>query len=328
MNETNQPQEQSFGIQLAQGAHLQETAATSRAASATALVQARCVMAMQRPRDWDTVRTRLLKECERPGFAEVAMYRKPIGGGKFAEGHSIRFAEAAMRNLSNFHLWSETIYNDTELMTLQVTAMDLETNVTSSTEVTVQKTVERSSSTGRVVIAERTNSSGNNVFIVLATEDEIRTKVNSELSKARRGLIMQLLPGDIADDCEEACKATQRRRDKADPDAAKKKLFDAFSKLDISPTQLKAHLGHANAPSPAELQTLREIYAAISTGETTWAAVTEDQRSDAEKRKADAIAATVGQAETATVVMPETKQVKREPAKVQVANPDDDGRVS
>lgn len=294
-----------FAIQRVGEQHLQETSATSRAAAATALVQARCVMAVQRPRDWDTVRTRLMKECERPGFAEVALYKKPIGGGKFAEGHSIRFAEAAMRHLSNFHIWTETIYNDAELMTLQVTAMDLETNVTTSSEVNVQKTVERSSSNGRVVVGERTNSYGKPVYVVLATEDEVRTKMNSELSKARRGLIMQLLPGDIADECEDACRRTQAQRDKSDPDSAKKRLFDSFAKFGITPTQLKAYLGHANTPTPAELQALREIFAGISTGETNWASVTEDQRTAAEQRKSDALKTVSGQ--VTKVIVPEIK---------------------
>ena len=37
-------------------------------------IEARCVMALRRPRDLDTVRERMMKECARPGFAEVARY--------------------------------------------------------------------------------------------------------------------------------------------------------------------------------------------------------------------------------------------------------------
>lgn len=301
-----------FGIQQVQQTALQETATASRAASATAMIQARCVMAIQRPRDWDTVRAKLLHECERPGFAEVAIYRKPVGGGKTVEGHSIRFAEAAARYLSNFHTWSETIHEDEHSLTMQVTAMDLETNVTVATEVLVQKTVERTSDAGRLVYGERTNSWGKPVFIVAATEDEVVTKTNALLSKARRNLIMQLLPGDIADECEAACRATQKRNDKKDPDAAKKKLFDAFSKYGITPSQIKAHLGHNNPPTPAELESLRGIYSAISTGETTWAAVTEDLRSEAEKQRAAVIDSV---AEPPAVSIPAAKPSKtaREP---------------
>ena len=70
-----------------------ETTAGALAAQAKAAVEARYIMAMQRPRDWDQVRLSLLKECDRTNFAEVAIYRKPVGQG--IEGPSIRFAEAA-----------------------------------------------------------------------------------------------------------------------------------------------------------------------------------------------------------------------------------------
>ncbi len=86
-----------------------ETAATSVAAAAKASIEAAYIMAMRRPRDIDQVRVRLLKACLRPGFAEAARYRRPVGreqnpdtgewGQKIAEGLSIRFAEEAFRNL-------------------------------------------------------------------------------------------------------------------------------------------------------------------------------------------------------------------------------------
>lgn len=318
-----QDQEQQFAIQQTGQLHLQETSATARAAAETAMVQARCVMALQRPRDWDTVRERLMRECARPGFADVAIYKKPLGGGKFAEGMSVRFAEAAMRHLSNFHIWTETIYNDAELMEVKVSAMDLETNVTTSEEIMIQKTVERGNDKDRVVVGERTNTNGKKVYIVLATDSEIMSKVRAELSKARRNLIMQLLPGDISDDCEARCREVQRARDAKDPDAAKKRLFDSFSKINVSPIQLKAYLGHANPPSPAELSKLRGIYAAIESGETTWAAVTEETRSDAEKKASDAVSALKTEA-APPVAAPVSNNPK--PVQSRPADPDNDGR--
>lgn len=46
-----------------------ETAANVLAAQAKAQVEARYMMAMHRPRNWDAVRQDLLKECRRPSFA-------------------------------------------------------------------------------------------------------------------------------------------------------------------------------------------------------------------------------------------------------------------
>ncbi len=71
------------------------------AAKEIASVQARYVMAAARPRSWMEARTRILRECERPGFAEAAWYSKPIGAGKSVGGLSIRFAEAAARYAGN-----------------------------------------------------------------------------------------------------------------------------------------------------------------------------------------------------------------------------------
>ena len=71
---------------------LPDTAATAVAAQAKALVEARYIMALRRPRDMDVVREKMLKECMRPSFAAVARYVKPIGQdrAKWRPGPSIR----------------------------------------------------------------------------------------------------------------------------------------------------------------------------------------------------------------------------------------------
>jgi hypothetical protein len=108
-------------------------------------------------------------------------------------------------------------------------------------------------------------------------------KANSLLSKARRNLILRLIPGDIVDDCKVAIYETQTRGDTADPESARKKLFDAFAGIGVGPTKIKAYLGHDNRPTPAEMVELRAVYTAISTGESTWAAVWEQKHPDERK---------------------------------------------
>ena len=75
-----------------------ELASDVLAAQGRAQVQARYLMARQNPRDWDLVRQRVLKDCDRPFFADAALYSKPMGNSKVT-GLSIRFAEAAQRAL-------------------------------------------------------------------------------------------------------------------------------------------------------------------------------------------------------------------------------------
>ena len=65
--------------------------ALAAAEQARALTQARVMVALQRPRDYEEVRRRLMNDCKRPRFAEAARYAKPMGDGK-ARGWSIRSA--------------------------------------------------------------------------------------------------------------------------------------------------------------------------------------------------------------------------------------------
>lgn len=253
-----------------------ETAAIAIAAAEKAAIESRYILAMRCPRDWDTVRERLKKECRRPGFADSAIYRKPVGG-KTIEGLSVRFAEAAIRHVTNFYSSAKSIYDDPGKSIVRITVMDLESNSTIEIDVNVPKTVERKSlKAGQRPLGQRVNSFGDQVFIVPATDDEVLNKTNAMISKALRNGVLRLLPGDIQDECEALCRKTQLARDKEDPDAAKRALFDAFASIGILPTALKEYLGStAETLQPAELAELRAVFSAIRDGDTTWAAVYE-----------------------------------------------------
>ena len=87
-----------------------ETQGSALAARAQAEVQARYIVALQRPRNVEQFRVRLLEHCRRPGFAKVATYSKPVGGQAIV-GPSIRFVETALQEFSNV-LPEETITYD------------------------------------------------------------------------------------------------------------------------------------------------------------------------------------------------------------------------
>lgn len=252
-----------------------ETAASAAAAQSKALVEARYTVAIARPRDMDAVREALLKECRRPSFAAVARYNKPIGRG--VVGPSIRFAEAAIRCMTNIVVEEVTIYDDDEKRIIQVSVADLEANVPYTTSVTIDKTVERSSAKdGDEVLRKRKNSRNYDVFIVRATEDEILNKKNAILSKAIRTLSLRLVPGDIVDECMFTVVETQKNADAKDPDGARLKIVDAFAALNVTVADLKSYVGgDLNKLSPAELADLRALHATIKEGETTWRAACE-----------------------------------------------------
>jgi hypothetical protein len=249
-----------------------ENAAIVMSARARATIEAMCVLAERHPRDWDVVRVKMLKECKRPGFAEVAIYEVPRGG-KTITGFSIRFAEAVLRHVGNMSAGSEVVFEDSEKLIVMVTVRDYESNTAIETQVMVPKTTEKKSlRTGERPISSRKNSYGDTVHLVPATDDDVAMKMNSLVSKAMRNAVLRLLPGDIADECGKLIGETYAKKDAEDPDAARKKVVDSFADQHVMPDQLVLYVGHSlDALSPKELTELRGIWAAIREGEISWA---------------------------------------------------------
>jgi hypothetical protein len=256
-----------------------ETAASAVAAQSQATVQARFIVALQRPRNWDDVRARILREIERPGFAEIAWFKKPIGAG--VEGLSVRFTDAAARCMGNLLEEAPVVYEDAFKRVIRVSVCDLEANVTKFKDVAIEKTVERRSLTdGRVAISVRKNSRGEPTYTVPATEDELLAKEGALISKVRRNLILQILPGDIQDQARTRILAIRHGDVAKDPDSARRKILDSFAALNVQPSDLKTYLGHdVSTCSPAELQDLRDLYSSIVSGEITWTELMAEKRS-------------------------------------------------
>lgn len=276
-----------------------ETASTAMAAKQAALVQARYAIAIARPRDLDVVRERLLKECQRPSFADAAIYHKPIGDG--IEGPSIRFVEAALAAMGN--VWSdiETVAETDDSRTIRVEVTDAENNVGFAASVTIHKTVERNSiRPSDEVIRSRTGSRGQTVYVKRASDDEILNTANALTSKALRTVGLRIIPGWLKDECMEACEKTRANRDAVDPESAKRKLFDAFALVGISTQQLKDWLQHDGSNLTAkERTTLLGLYNAIKAGETTWTEVMDARWNETLERGAVAAAVASGSAPAA-----------------------------
>lgn len=319
-----------------------ETAISAAAAQAQAVIQSRYIMAYQRPRDMDNVRVNLIKACARPRFAETAVYRKPVGKKKnertgaweqsYIEGPSIRFAEEAARALGNVDIQTPVLYDDFEKRIVGVRVTDLESNTSYSEDITVQKTVERRQlKEGQQSMGQRLNSYGDAVYLVEATDDEVMQKVSALKSKAIRNAILRVLPSDIREEAIEQAYATVANRDAVDPEAAKKRVVDAFAQVGVLPVELKKYLGHAlETCSPAELGELRKVYTAIKEGEDSWASALADKlgasapaqdsapAADANKSRTqaarDAVRAKTQQGDAAAAgANPATGEVQREP---------------
>lgn len=259
--------------------HRRETQATALAERAKAEIQARYIVALQRPRVWETVWGKLIKECDRPGFAEAALYRVPRGKSQ-VEGLTVGFAMAAMRAMGNVDASYVLVAEDEERVVYRVSVTDVESNTTQAKDVRISKRVERSYvREGQRLISTRENSEGRITYLVEATDEEMDAKTSATISKAKRNLVLDVLPADLKEDCKATIHATRQRANKADPDAAKKRLMAAFMQIGITADALIKHTGQ---PIEQCLDELRDIFQAIRDGETTWADVTRGKATAAE----------------------------------------------
>jgi len=254
-------------------------------AAAEAEVKAMCAMAIKYPRDLDVVREKLLRECKRPSFAASAIYAKPVGGGKVT-GLSIRFAEAAIASMGHIHVTIKTLAETDEYRKIEIRVWDAQNMVSYADEATVEKTIERRQiPKGQEYIRMRVNKSGDTLYIIRATEDDMLNKINSAKSKSIRNSGLRMVPGWLLDECKQAVTTTTHKTDAQDPDAAKKRIFDGFAELGVTVEDLKKYLGHDAARlEPAELDDLRQLFTAVRDGETTLRAIfkqREEEKSEA-----------------------------------------------
>ena len=317
-----------------------DPAAVAMAEKQRAMVQARIVQAIQRPRDVLACRAAILEDCKREGFAKAGIYHVPRGQkqdpatGKWVpniiEGLSIRFAETAARHFRNLVVEQVVIHDSARLRVIQVAAMDLENNFSTSMEISVEKTIERKKlKQGQTPLAMRENSYGETVYILEAGEDEFAVKIAAALSKARRNVILQVIPGDVLDDAREAIERTISHADKEIPIAEQqRRCADFFMKIGVGPEKLAEYFGHALGEATAEeLATLRLLGAGIRDGETTWREVMAAQTATGEpdaagevKQAAESPAAFELRAKLAAKAA-EKKARKAAPAAVPVAPP-------
>ena len=258
-----------------------DPSAFAAAEAARARIQAAYTIAIQQPRDELDCRAAILHACSRKSFADKAIYSKPVGG-KAIKGPSIRFAEHALRCWKNIDVQTCVVYEDDAVRRVSVRVVDLENNSSFGKDIQIKKTVERKRAGDREVVGQRENSFGQPVFIVKATEDELLNKENAQISKVIRNEGLRLIPDDIVTEAMEHCSATIQKDTAADPDAALKKICDAFAeKLHVSPSMLAAYLKHpVGQCSPAEIENLRMVYSAIADGSATWADYMDLDRDD------------------------------------------------
>lgn len=270
-----------------------ELATTASAEQQRALVESQYMVAMRRPRNMLTVRSKLLAECERPRFAELAEYslpfKKKVDGNWVTEnvkGLSIRFAEAALTALGNIMIRTAILIDDSEKTLGEVVALDLESNVMHTEPFMTRKVVERKEAKEwDVVLDRRVNALGEHIYVVAAKEGDVEKKLRASIQKAKRNAILEILPADIKEEATEKCRAVVDKGIKDDPKAYTKRLCDGFSSLGVTPEMLEQFLGHAlDACKPDEILELKEVYSSLRDGASDWPAIMEQGRKVADAK--------------------------------------------
>lgn len=304
---------------------------TAAAAQVKALVEARCVMALNRPRVLEQVRLDLLKECSRPSFAledvkgkgNSALYRRPVGGGKNVEGLGIRFAEVALRCYGNVMADSFAIQETAESIEKYCFVLDIETNISWGDTVRVTKTVERKQlKEGQTAIKTRRNTSGEIVYVIEADEDALITKEANLVSKKMRTLTLRLIPGDLQDECIQKIKEIREKDVVDDPDAAMRRVSDGMALQNVSVIMLEEFLDHPIAQcTPAEIVNLQSLYGALRDGDSTWAEIMENAEELRKTKKTEGRKPTKGN-EAAREKVAEQKTAPTKPTAVKVEAPE------
>jgi hypothetical protein len=107
---------------------------------------------------------------------------------------------------------------------------------------------------------------------VEASEDELQNKMQAQISKVMRTLILRLVPADIIEEAMARCVRTLKDGQARDPDAARKQLCEAYMGIGVTPELLAKYLGHPLAQMTAdEYAQLRSLGASIRDGHITWA---------------------------------------------------------
>lgn len=287
-DEPNQPRQnnqalvtkeaKAFGVQSVERSA--ELAAIAVAAGAKAEVNAAYEMALMSPRHEETARTSIIDACRNPRFAEKARYKKPVGKKEvrpgqweqqYVIGPSIRFAETALRYWKNVLVQQVSLYDDQIRRIVRITTKDVESNITFSKEINLEKTVERQNGRDREILGERVNSYGKQVFIVRTTEDELNIKEAALASKVIRTNGLRLVGQHIIDEAMDVVEATLKDKAAKDPAGERRQILDGFAKKGITPIELERYMSKPSAQfSVDDLVNLRDMLTSIEDGHTTW----------------------------------------------------------
>jgi hypothetical protein len=191
-------------------------------------------------------RADFMEACKSPEFAAKAFYAVPNRGS----GPSIRFAEEAARCYGNFQYGHRELSRSEGKSEVEVFAWDMEKNNHSRRQITVLHI--RDTSNGPKKLTDQT---------------DIDNRVANVASKQMRGRILALLPKDLVEAGQAACRLTIAGNNDVPISKRVADMTAAFAKLGVNSKQLAAYIGHSlDDVTVDELADMLGVYNAIREG--------------------------------------------------------------
>jgi hypothetical protein len=181
--------------------------------------------------------------------AESCIYRRPVGGGKMAEGMSVRMAEIVGACYGNLRVASRVIEQNERYVVAQGVAHDLESNFMSSCEV-----IESTVGTNGQPYSER-------MRIVVA---------KAALAKARRDATFQVVPKALCKPVEKAVRSLLYG-DGQPLETRRERVEARINKMGIEPERVYRILGVSGIDDVGakEMEAFSGVMTAVKDGDTT-----------------------------------------------------------
>jgi hypothetical protein len=244
-------------------------------------VQGAIIVAQRFKRNEDEIYQSLMRSCKRTSFAERAEYKYERGSKKnpdtgeweknYVQGPSVYLSREMVRLWGNIQVGTEIIRDDDDTRHIRSFAWDVQTNAKRFKEASFRKLIQRKKKVKDQKTGKMKDAWPPETEWVRPDERDLRELTNKQGAICERNASLELMPDDFVYDARMEARNTILNEAKIDPDAVKKKVLSGFDSINVAAADLEIYLGHAIATcSPAELTDLRQLYAAIAEGNTTW----------------------------------------------------------
>ncbi|WP_193090519.1 hypothetical protein [Advenella sp. FME57] len=233
---------------------------------AIAEVQAAMMIARMNPRDPIVAMDRILNACARPTLADAAVYTYSKGGSDVS-GPSIRLAEAMAQAWGNIQFGIRELDQDGGESTVQAYAWDVETNT--RREITFQVPHVRYTRKGSYDLKD---------------PREVYELVANQGARRLRACILAVIPGDVTEAAVAQCEATMKSKADTSPEAMQK-MVAAFAEFGVTKEQIEKRIQRRlDAIQPAQVVSLKKIYASLRDGMSTALDWFENDQADSTKQ--------------------------------------------